>query len=454
MDHFRYLSGELVCESLPLATLAGHVGTPTFVYSKDTLTLHFRRLQEAFAALHPLICFSVKSCPNLGVLRTLVDLGAGLDVVSGGELTRARLAGCPSDRTVFAGVGKTESEILSALGRPETTDPAPEQSTPIALFNVESEPEFQAIATAAKAVGVTARAALRVNPDIDAVTHKYTTTGTHETKFGVDFRRAKEFFKSYDGHPNLKLSALHMHLGSPVPSAAPYVQACRLARELIDELESVGHRIDTLNIGGGFGADYTTGQALSPFDYAGAIVPELLPWFESRWERTGRKTGLILEPGRFIAASAGVLLTRVIYVKNSGTKRFIICDAGMHTLLRPSHYNAFHFIWPVRVAPQHVPLTRVESPDLPGLERCDVVGPICETGDFLALDRPLPPLAPGDLLAVFTAGAYGMSMSSRYNSHPLSAEVLVSGSTATVVRERETMHDLIAHERTPRPLHV
>ena len=452
MDHFRYLSGELTCEDVNLAGVAGHVGTPTFVYSQATLTLHYQRLQEAFGQLKPLICFSVKSCPNLGVLRALINLGAGLDVVSGGELTRARLAGCPNDRIVFAGVGKTEHEILAALGRPETADPAPQQSTPIALFNIESEPEFQAISTAARAIGVTARAALRVNPDIDAVTHKFTTTGTHETKFGVDFRRAREFFRSYDGHPNLRLSGLHMHLGSPVPSAEPYVQACRLARELVDELESVGHRIDTLNLGGGFGADYTTGQALSPFDYARAIVPELLPWCGSRWERTGKTTRLILEPGRFIAGSAGVLLTRVIYVKNSGTKRFIICDAGMHTLLRPSHYGAFHFIWPVRVTPQHVPTSRVESPDLPGLERCDVVGPICETGDFLALDRPLPPLAPGDVLAVFTAGAYGMSMASRYNSHPLPAEVLVSGSSATVIRERETLHDLVQHERTPRRL--
>lgn len=447
MDHFSYKDGRLFAENIDLGALAARVGTPAYVYSAATLRTHYRRLAEAFGPLDPLICFSVKSCPNINILRTLAALGAGMDVVSGGELVRARLAGVPPESIVYAGVGKTETEIVSALGRPDDQEPVPHHGEPIGLFNIESEAEFQTIAAIAASLNVKARAALRVNPDVDAHTHKYTTTGTAETKFGVDLRRAREFFRSYDGHPHLALRGLHVHLGSPVLSPEPYVQAITKVLALVDELERDGHRIDVLNLGGGFGADYTTGQALPASDYAAAIVPLLHDRLEKRWAETGRRTKVVLEPGRSIVANAGVLLTRVQYVKQSGPKRFLICDAGMHTLLRPALYEAFHFVWPTSVAPQHEPARREERPDLPGLEPCDVVGPICESADFLAQDRPLPPVTQGDLLCVFGAGAYGMSMASRYNSHPLPVEVLVDGHRATIIRRRESHADLVEHER-------
>lgn len=449
MDHFTYKDGRLHAESVDVGALAARVGTPVYVYSRATLEMHYTRLAEAFAPLNPLICFSVKSCSNLSVLKTLAKLGAGLDVVSGGELTRARLAGVTPDKLVYAGVGKTDEEIVSALGRPGDDDPAPEQTEPIGLFNIESEAEFQTIANIAASLGVKARAALRVNPDVDPGTHKYTTTGKAETKFGVDLVRARQFFKAYDGHPHLRLAGLHIHLGSPVSSPEPYVQAIRKVLALADELERDGHRIDVLNLGGGFGADYTTGQSIPAAEYAKAIVPELHERLEKHWADTGRRIKVILEPGRTIVANAGVLLTRVQYVKTSGSKKFLVCDAGMHTLLRPSLYEAFHFVWPTSVAPQHEPHKREKDPELPGLETCDVVGPICETGDFLALNRPLPPVARGDLLAIFSAGAYGMTMASRYNSHPLPMEIMVDGQKATIIRQRESYADLVAHERTP-----
>lgn len=450
MDHFEYEDGHLFCEDVDLQELARRVGTPTYVYSSATLTLHYERLVEAFRAVDPMICYSVKSCPNLGVLRTLAGRGAGMDVVSGGELYRARLAGVPGKKIVYAGVGKTDEEIADALGVPSYDVPGGMVPEPIGLFNIESEAEFQNLSTIAAGLGVRSHAALRINPDVDPATHRYTTTGKAETKFGVDLARAKSFFRSFDGHPYLKLSGLHMHLGSPVATTRPYVEALTKTIALIEELEAIGHRIETLDIGGGFGADYETGQSLSAEEYANAIVPVLKPFLEKRWMENGRRVQIVLEPGRMISANAGVLLTRVQYVKTSGSKKFIVCDAGMHTLLRPALYGgekgAFHFIWPASVAPQHEPGRREKTPDMPGLEACDVVGPICETGDFLALDRALPPVARGDLLAIFAAGAYGMSMSSRYNSHGLACEVLVDGERARVVRRREVYADLVEHE--------
>ena len=433
MDHFAYRDGRLFCEDVALSELARHAGTPAYVYSRATLTHHYTRLAEAFASLHPTICYSVKSCPNLGVLRVLAGLGSGMDVVSGGELRRAILAGAPADKIVYAGVGKTEAEITEAL------------DAGVGTFNIESEPEFQVIAALAAERGATARAALRVNPDVDAATHKYTTTGTAETKFGVDLSRAREFFRSYAGHKHLRLTGLHLHIGSPVASPEPYVQAITKTLAVIDELVRDGHVIDTLDLGGGFSADYRTGQSLTAADYAGKIVPLLVPL-------VARGVRIILEPGRFISANSGILLTQVQYVKQSSAKKFLVCDAGMHTLIRPALYGSFHFVWPASCAPQHEPPRRDEKLDLPGLEPCDVVGPICESSDFLAQNRPLPPVARGDILAVFGAGAYGMSMASRYNSHPLPAEVLVSGSRATIVRRRETYDDLVAHELTEQEL--
>lgn len=428
MDHFTYEHGALRCEGVAVADIAAAVGTPCYVYSAGTLAEHHRRTRDAFAALDPLICYSVKSCGNLGVLRTLTALGSGMDVVSGGELFRARAAGCPPERIVYAGVGKRDDEISAAL------------DAGIHLLNVESEQEFENIARIARGRGVTCRCALRINPDVDPRTHRFTTTGTKETKFGVDIERARAFFRAYGRDPHARLVGLHLHIGSPVTSTDPYVQAVGRALVLREELLREGFEVSVLDVGGGFAADYETGRSPAASDYARAIVPLLEP-------AASAGLRIVLEPGRSIAANAGILLTRVQYVKTSGDKTFAICDAGMNALLRPSHYDAFHFIWPAAPGPGFVAHQRTREPGMPGLVPVDVVGPLCETGDYLALDRRLPPPARGDLLAVFTAGAYGMSMASRYNSSPLPAEVLVAGDAFTVVRRRETYEDLVAHER-------
>jgi diaminopimelate decarboxylase len=428
MDLFRYEGGALRCEGLAASEVAARAGTPCFVYSAGTLAEHYRRVRDAFAPVRPLICYSVKSCGNLGVCRTLVGLGSGMDVVSGGELFRALAAGARPETIVYAGVGKRDDEIAAAL------------DAGIFLLNVESEEEFENIARIAAARGARCRCALRINPDVDPRTHRFTTTGTKETKFGVDIERARAFFRRYGRDPHARLVGLHLHIGSPVYETAPYVEAVRKALSLRAELLAEGFEVSVLDVGGGFAADYETGRSPAAADYARAIVPLLEPAV-----REGLQ--VVLEPGRSIAANAGVLLTRVQYVKRSGDKTFAICDAGMNALLRPSHYDAFHFIWPAEPPAGFVPARRTADPGLPGLVPVDVVGPLCETGDYLALDRPLPPVKRGDLLAVFTAGAYGMSMASRYNSSPLPAEVLVDGDRLTVVRRRETYEDLVAHER-------
>ena len=428
MDHFTFEHGSLHCERTAADAIADAVGTPCYVYSKATLVEHHRRIAEAFAAVQPLICYSVKSCGNLSVCRTLVECGAGMDVVSGGELYRARAAGCSPEGIVYAGVGKRDDEIAAAL------------DAGIFLLNVESEAEFENIARIAREKNATCRCALRINPDVDPKTHRFTTTGTKETKFGVDIDRARAFFRAYGRDPHARLVGLHLHIGSPVYTTDPYQQAVRKALALREELLAEGFEITVLDVGGGFAADYETGRSPSAAEYARAIVPILEPAV-----RAGLK--IVLEPGRSIVANAGILLTRVQYVKRSGDKTFAICDAGMNALLRPSHYDAFHFIWPTHPDAAFVPQTRTKEPTMPGLVQMDVVGPLCETGDYLALDRAMPPVERGDLLAVFTAGAYGMSMASRYNSSPLPAEVLVDGERFTVVRRRETYEDLVAHER-------
>jgi diaminopimelate decarboxylase len=428
MDLFRYEGGALRCEGIPASQVAAAAGTPCYVYSAGTLAEHLRRVREAFAAVDPLICYSVKSCGNLGVCRMLVGLGSGMDVVSGGELHRALAAGARPDAIVYAGVGKRDDEIAAAL------------DAGIFLLNVESEEEFENIARIAAARSAQCRCALRVNPDVDPRTHRFTTTGTKETKFGVDIERARAFFRAYGRDRHARLVGLHLHIGSPVYETGPYVEAVTKALALRAELLAEGFEVSVLDVGGGFAADYETGRSPSAADYARAIVPLLEPAV-----RDGLR--IVLEPGRSIAANAGILLTRVQYVKRSGDRTFAICDAGMNVLLRPSHYDAFHFIWPAEPAPGFVPARRTQDPGIPGLVPVDVVGPLCETGDYLALDRPLPPVRRGDLLAVFTAGAYGMSMASRYNSSPLPAEVLVEGDRMSVVRRRETYEDLVAHER-------
>ena len=427
MDHFNYQSGQLHCESLLVAEIAREFGTPCFVYSRATLIDHYTRLAEAFAPLEPLICYSIKSCSNLSICRTLAECGAGMDLVSGGELHRAQLAGVDPARCVYAGVGKTDSEIRESL------------EAGVGWFNIESEAEFENISAIAASMNRTCRGALRVNPDVDPHTHRYTTTGKKETKFGVDIERAKAVFERFGGDEHCKLSGLHIHLGSPIYSVQPYVEGIGKVLGLIDELAERGYTIDMLDLGGGFGADYESNQTPLASEYASEIVPLLK-------DRADNGLQIIIEPGRTISANAGILLLKVLYTKSSGEKTFVICDGGMNVLMRPSHYGAFHFIWPCRVSAEHVPQMRAENMDLPGLVKADVVGPICETGDFLAIDREIPPVARGDLLAIFGAGAYGMTMSNRYNSMPLPAEVMVDQATATLIRRREMYDDLTAHE--------
>ncbi|TVQ55495.1 MAG: diaminopimelate decarboxylase [Phycisphaerales bacterium] len=436
MDAFTYRQNELYCEDLPAEAIAEAVGTPCYVYSRRTITDHYDRLREAFAALDPLICYSIKSCGNISICRLLAERGAGMDLVSGGELHRALRAGVGAADCVYAGVGKTDQEIRRAI------------EAGIGWFNIESEAEFENISAIAREMNATCRGALRINPDVDPRTHRYTTTGKKETKFGVDLERARAAFQKYGHDAHCRLSGIHLHLGSPIYSADPYVESIHKVLALMDELnreESI--EIEMLDLGGGFGANYTTDQSPLAADYAREIVPLL----EDR-VRNGLK--IVLEPGRTIMGNAGILLTRVLYVKTSGEKTFAICDGGMNVLLRPSHYDAFHFIWPARVAAEHTPERREKDMAMPGLVPIDVVGPICETGDFLAIDRPLPPVERGDLLAVFTAGAYGMVMASRYNAMPLPAEALVDGDQVKIIRERESLDDLLAHELTPRTVDV
>jgi diaminopimelate decarboxylase len=436
MDRFEYRDGELFAEGLRVRDIAERAGTPCFVYSRATIEDHFDRLREAFAPIDPLVCYSVKSCGNLGVLRVLAARGAGMDVVSGGELFRARAAGVPASKCVYAGVGKTDREIREAIG------------AGIGLLNCESEEEFENIARLARELGAQVGVALRINPDVDPKTHRYTSTGKKETKFGVDLERARRFFACYGRDPHARLEGLHLHIGSPIYSVEPYREALAKTAALVDELARDGFEIRSIDLGGGFGADYESAQSPALRLYAEAILPLAKPLHD-------RGIRFILEPGRTIVANAGILVVEVLYTKTSGEKRFLICDAGMNALLRPSHYGSFHFIWPTEPRDLLVPSRRALDPGIPGLVAQDVVGPLCETGDFLALDRLLPDnIRRGDQLAVFTAGAYGMSMASRYNSSPLPAEVLVDGGTATIVREREDYDTLVAHERAARPLAV
>jgi diaminopimelate decarboxylase len=433
MDHFDFRTAgptghhELHVEDVPLSAIADRYGTPTYVYSAATLREHYDRLVAAFAPLAPLVCYSIKSSGNLAILKLLGERGAGMDVVSGGELHRALAAGVPAAKCVYAGVGKTDAEIVAAI------------DAGVGLLNIESEAEFEVVADLAARRGRTVRAALRVNPDVDPKTHRHTTTGKKETKFGVDLDRARAFFRRYGRDERCRLEGIHLHIGSPIYSPAPYVESVTKTLRLVDDLAADAFAVRTLDLGGGFGADYETGQTPPLAEYAAALVPLLEA-------RVRKGLSIVLEPGRTIVANAGVLLTRVLYRKDGGERSFVICDAGMNTLLRPSHYEAFHFLWPAQVAASQVPPRRGRDPGVAGLRPVDVVGPICETGDYLALDRPLPETSRGDLLAVFTAGAYGMSMASRYNATPLPAEVLVDGGEARLVRRRERYDDLVAHE--------
>ena len=426
MDHFNYKNGELYCEDVPAERIAREVGTPVYVYSTATLLHHYRQMAQAFAPVNATICYSIKSCGNLHILKLLAAQGCGFDVTSGGELYRALQAGGDPRKIIYAGVGKTDAEIRQAI------------DANIAAFNIESEAEIENIDRIAGEMGRTAIGALRINPDVDPKTHKYTSTGKKETKFGVDIERAERVFDQYRNLKYLRLAGIHIHIGSPVYEIQPYIDAVRKVTDLIDRLTARGHHIEWLDLGGGYAVNYLhPDQALPVTEHAKALLPLI----------QNKPYRIALEPGRYISANAGILLTRVLYRKLGGTRKFVIVDAGMNDLIRPMLYESFHFIWPAKPDAANVPLKRDQNQTPANGEIVDVVGPICESGDFLAKDRPLPPTQRGDLLAVFTAGAYGFAMSSNYNNRPRVPEVLVDGATYKIIRRRETYEDLVAAER-------
>ena len=418
MHHFSYKAGVLHAEGVSLARLAAEVGTPFYCYSTATLERHYRVLADAFKSQNATICFAVKANSNQAVLTTMARLGAGMDVVSEGELRRARAAHVPADRIIFAGVGKTRDEMAYAL------------KEGIYGFNVESEPELAALSEVASSLGLKARAAIRVNPDVDAKTHAKISTGKSENKFGIPYLKAPALYAEARRLPGIELSGIHMHIGSQITELGPFRDAFRLMRDLTLELRRDGHEIHHLDIGGGLGIPYRGSNDIPPHpDEYAAVVAAALGDLDTR---------LFLEPGRMIVGNAGVLVTRVIYVKNGAGRRFTIVDAAMNDLIRPTLYEAFHEIWPVQDARGEMPAALQ-----------DVVGPVCETGDYLAIDRELPPFEPDDLLAVMTAGAYGAVMSSTYNSRLLIPEILVKDEAYAVVRPRPTYDDLIRQDHIP-----
>jgi diaminopimelate decarboxylase len=432
MDHFDYRDRTLFCEDVPVPELAARYGTPLFVYSQATLLHHLDQIQTAFAEAKPIICYSVKANGNLSIARLMGRHGAGFDVTSQGEFQRALKAGPDGSKIVFAGVGKTDAEIEFAL------------RNGVFLFDVESEQELLTIGEVARGLGVRAPVALRVNPDLPPKTHVKTDTSVKGVKFGLDIENIVEVAKSVVGHPGLAVVGLHMHLGSPILKAEPYRQGAEKGVALIKAFRAQGHDITYLNMGGGFGINYRKDEAKPASAFAEVILPAV------------RETGcqLILEPGRFIVGNAAILVSRVLFTKATGGKHYVIQDAAMNDLIRPTLYGSFHRVWPVAPAPD-VPMRPDVNGDpddpnpfrpMPNCFTQDVVGPVCESGDFLAKDRPLPALARGELLAVFSAGAYGMSMASNYNSRVRAAEVLVTGRTHRLIRRRETFADLVACE--------
>jgi diaminopimelate decarboxylase len=452
---FEYREGLLHAGPIPVAKIAEAVGTPTYIYSADGIRASYKRLQRAFSALGAQPHYAVKACSNLHICRLLHDLGASMDVVSGGELERAWLAGAPMEEIAFAGVGKTAAEVRAALdgrfspmvGKAERFGRNDiEHRGPVGMFNIESVSELERLQAIASEVGIVAKACIRVNPNVDPHTHEYTTTGKDKNKFGIDAHLVPSVFADFAGHPMIDLVGLHVHIGSPVRRVTPYVEAVQVLLQLTGELESAGHQIRLIDLGGGWAVDYVAGESPGIEAYAEALTPLLA-------EQVRAGTKVVLEPGRSITANAGILLTRVQHVKEGSVRRFVICDAGMHSMIRPALYQAFHFIWPTSVPPEQVPRELAEHPDLPNLTASEVVGPICETADFLARDRPLPSdIKQDDLLAVFSAGSYGMSMVSNYNDHGRPAEVLVDGDRAILINERQSLDALFETERSPRQL--
>src|SRR5438552_3058460 len=433
MHDFRYVGGKLFCEGVSLEPLAEKFGTPLYVYSQRTLTNHFQKLDGALAPLDHLICYAVKANSNLAVLRALANLGSGFDIVSEGELGRVIAAGGSPKKCAFAGVGKTEREIEFALRRG------------IYSFNVESEPELERINRAAGRLKKTAPVAVRVNPNVDAGTHAKITTGTYENKFGIAFEQVEAVYARASRMKNLRLRGLQMHIGSQLTEVKPFELAVRKVVPLVEKL-AAKYPFEFFSIGGGLGIVYQPALAsggadwwrepraknnLTPAKYAATLVPLLKPL----------KLRILIEPGRFIVGNAGILVTRIEYVKRTGRKNFVIVDAAMNDLIRPAFYDSYHEI---------VPLTRNGAARSGhGLLPSDVVGPICESGDFFAKDRPLPKVGEGDYLALLSAGAYGFVMSSNYNSRGMAAEVLVHGHKAALVRERQKLEKIWETEKLP-----
>jgi diaminopimelate decarboxylase len=414
MHHFQYRGDDLYCEEVPLARIAAEVGTPAYIYSHATLTRHYQVFDHAFAAVPHLICFALKANANLAILKLFADLGGGLDVVSGGELFRGLKAGVPPQRIVFAGVGKTREEIAYAL------------KSDILMFNVESPQELRTINDVSTAMGMKARVALRVNPDVDPKTHPYIATGLKQSKFGIDMAHAFQEYEAALALSALEVVGVHMHIGSQITEVRPFVDALEKTVGLVEALRQRGTQVTYVDVGGGLGITYKDEKPPAPDAFATAVLEVI----------KGLGVTLVLEPGRVLVGNAGVLITKVLYTKETPEKHFLVVDAGMNDLIRPSLYGSYHGIQPVRRVSGRAGLA------------VDVVGPICESGDFLAKDRILPAFEPGELMAVMSAGAYGYTMASNYNARPRAPEIMVHGDTYTMVRDRETFEDLIRGERT------
>jgi diaminopimelate decarboxylase len=417
MHEFTFKNGELHCEDVKISDIAKSVDTPFYLYSYKTLINHYRKLKVAFRPIDPLICFSAKSNSNIAILRALVKNGAGLDIVSGGELYRARMARADGKRIVYAGVGKKREEIADAV------------RYGIFFFNVESEEELEAIQITAASLKKKVNVAIRINPDVVPKTHSYIATGKGETKFGLDFETVHKIFNSQWRYPNLRIRAVHIHIGSQILDPEPFEKAIE---KVLEFLRTYNIKADYFNIGGGLGITYSIENPQTAKSFAKRIIPMF------------RKSGLkiILEPGRFISGNSGILVTKVIYTKITPRKKFVIVDSGMNDLIRPSLYTAYHKIVPVKVTN-----SGTKEP-----EKVDIVGPICETGDFLGKDRYLPRVSRGELLAVMGAGAYGFTMSSNYNARPRAAEVMVINKKFYVIRRHETYKDLVRGETIPKVL--
>lgn len=418
MHYFTYKRNQLYAEGIPIKELAQTYGTPLYVYSHATLTRHIDAYLTAFDGIPNNICFAVKACPNIAVLRTLAARGAGADVVSGGELYRALKAGIPASRIVYAGVGKTEAEIRFAI------------QSGILMFNIESGDELVEINRVAGLMKKVAPISLRVNPNVDPKTHPYISTGLRKHKFGIPMEQALEFYKGASRMKHVRITGIHKHIGSQITQTTPFADALKRVLGLVDELHSSGIAITHLDIGGGLGIPYHGEKTPQPLDLAKKVLPLI----------KGRGLTLVAEPGRSIVGNAGVLVTSTLYLKPGPKKTFVIVDGGMNDLIRPTLYEAYHEILPVHRQASRKP------------ELSDIVGPICESGDFLAKDRKFPKIKRGEYIAVMSAGAYGFSMSSNYNSRPRAAEVMVMGERHFLIRKREDYKDLTRGEHIPQEI--